>query len=276
MPTDILLLVLLAALLHASWNALIKSSPDKFLDIVLVTFCAALFAAAGLLVLAPPDAAAAGFIAASVGIHVGYFMLVGVAYRDGDMGNTYPVMRGAPPLLVAMASGPLLGQALSGPQWLGIALISGGILSLYVAGRGKSAIKPALLNAVVIAAYTLVDGAGVRVSGHPEAYTMWMYLLTAPLIFGLAWWRKPGMIGRHFRARWHLGLAGGACTLASYSLVLFAMTKAPVAMVAALRESAIIFGIIISAVVLKERLGMSRPVAAGIILLGIIAIKLGH
>lgn len=274
MSTDILLLVLLAALLHASWNALIKSSPDKFLDVVLVTFCAALVSAVCLLALSLPDAAAIPFIAISVAIHVGYFTLVGVAYRYGDMGNTYPIMRGAPPLLVAMASGPLLGQDLSLPQWLGVALISGGVLSLLLTARGKTAALPALLNALVIAAYTLVDGTGVRLSGQPEAYTMWMYLLTAPFIFGLAWRLKPGQIMVHFRARWYLGLTGGVCTLASYSLVLFAMTKAPVAMVAALRESAIIFGSIISVVVLKERLGLSRPIAAGIIFLGIIAIKL--
>jgi drug/metabolite transporter (DMT)-like permease len=274
MPTDILILVLLAALLHASWNALIKSSPDKFLDIVLVTSCAGLFSAVALLVIEPPAAASIAFIAASVMIHVGYFTLVGVAYRSNDMGNTYPIMRGAPPLIVALASGPLLGQALSLPEWLGIFLISGGILSLLLAVQGKAATWPAFLNALVIAAYTLVDGTGVRLSGAPEAYTMWMYLLTAPLIFGLALRLKPGGIVPHFRARWHLGLAGGACTLAAYCLVLFAMTRAPVAMVAAVRESAIIFGALIATLLLKERLALSRVVAAAIILLGILAIKL--
>jgi drug/metabolite transporter (DMT)-like permease len=274
-----MLIVLFAALLHASWNAVVKSSPDKFLDIVLVTSGAAALSAAVLPLLPLPWPASWPYLAASVAIHVAYFALIGAAYRSGDMSHAYPLMRGAPPLLVALASGPLIGERLSLGEWGGIFLICGGILGLLLVDRRTSSLagrttRFALINVVVIAAYTLIDGTGVRLSGNPVAYTMWLFLLTAPSILIWTLLSRRADITRHIYSRWHFGLIGGACTLGAYILVLWAMTQAPVAMVEALRETAIIFGIAISAFVLKERFGWSRPVAAAIILAGVITIKL--
>jgi drug/metabolite transporter (DMT)-like permease len=277
MPTDVLLLVLLAAFLHASWNAVVKSSPDKFLDIVFVSASAAMLCVVAIPFLPLPAGGSWAYIAVSAAIHVLYFVLIGAAYRSGDMSHAYPLMRGAPPLLVALASGPLIGERLSAGEWSGILLICAGILGLLMANPPAidtaRTTRLALLNAATVAAYTLVDGTGVRLSGHPASYTMWMFALTAPPI--LAWAiarRKEDALG-HLRARWHLVLTGGACTLAAYSLVLWAMTHAPIAMVAALRETAIIFGTAISAVVLRERYGYGRPAAAFVILLGVLALK---
>ncbi|HEY1611033.1 MAG TPA: DMT family transporter, partial [Paraburkholderia sp.] len=132
----------------------------------------------------------------------------------------------------------------------------------------------ALLNALTVAGYTLVDGTGVRLSGSPAAYTMWMFMLTALPILVWAMARHKAQALAHLRARWGCLLLGGACTLAAYSLVLWAMTKAPIAMVAALRETAIIFGTAISVFVLNERHGYSRPVAAVVILAGVVALKM--
>ena len=279
MSTAVMLLVLFAALLHASWNALVKSSPDKFLDIVLVTSGAAALSATVLPFLALPWSASWPYVAASVVIHVAYFLLIGASYRSGDMSHAYPLMRGAAPLLVAVASGPLIGERLSPGEWGGIVLICGGILGLLLVDRRTGGLagrttRFALINAVVIATYTLVDGAGVRLSGNSVAYTMWMFLLTAPAILIWPLLRRRDDITRHFYRRWHFGLLGGACTLGAYILVLWAMTQAPVAMVAALRETAIVFGTAISAVILKEQFGWSRPVTAAIIFLGVITIKL--
>ena len=276
-----MLLVLFAALLHASWNAVVKCSPDKFLDIVLVTSGAAALSALALPFLASPRPSGCGYVAASVVIHVAYFLLTGASYRSGDMSHAYPLMRGAAPLLVALASGPLIGERLLPGEWGGISLICGGILGLLLMDNRDSTLSApatrfALLNAVVIACYTLVDGTGVRLSGHPVAYTMWMFLLTAPAILLWPVLRRRSDVIRHLRGRWHFGLVGGACTLGAYILVLWAMTRAPVAMVAALRETAIVFGLAISALVLKARLGWSRPVAAGIILAGVVTTKLAQ
>ena len=224
-----------------------------------------------------PHRASWPHLAASTVIHIAYFLLIGAAYRAGDMSHAYPLMRGAPPLLVALASGPLLGERLSPAEWAGIVLISTGILGLVLASRGSlagSATRFALINAVVIAAYTLVDGTGVRLSGSPIAYTMWIFLLTAPLILLWPLLRHRTRLSSHLRARWHFGLLGGACTLGAYILVLWAMDHAPVATVAALRETGILFGIALSAILLKERLGWTRPIAAAIILAGVVLIKL--
>lgn len=274
-----MLLVLLAALLHASWNAVVKSSPDKFLDVVLVTSAAAALSATVLPFLSLPQSASWSHIAASVVIHIAYFLLVGASYRSGDMSHAYPLMRGAAPLLVALASGPLIGERLHAGEWCGMFLICGGILGLLLMDRRTSSLSArttrfALINAVVIASYILVDGTGARLSGNPVAYTMWIFLLTAPAILIWPLLRRRSDIVRHFYSRWYFGLIGGACTLGAYVLVLWAMTQAPVAMVAALREVSIVFGMAISAFVLKERFGWSRPAAAVIILAGALMIKL--
>lgn len=282
MSTGVMLLVLFAAVLHASWNAVVKSSPDKFLDIVMVTGGAAALCAVTLPFLPLPDSASWPYIATSAVVHIVYFLLIGAAYRSGDMSHAYPLMRGAPPLLVALASGPLLGERLTAGEWSGILLICGGILGLLLVtpagGNTARTTRLALLNAVSVATYTLVDGTGVRLSGHPVSYTvsytMWVFLLTAPPILAWAVMSRRVDVQRHFRARWHLALAGGACTLGAYVLVLWAMTRAPIAMVAALRETAILFGTAISAFILKERAGYSRPVAAVVILLGVVTLKL--
>lgn len=278
MSTGVMLLVLFAAVLHASWNAVVKSSPDKFLDIVLVTGGAAALCAVALPFLPLPDAASWPYIASSMVVHVVYFLLIGAAYRSGDMSHAYPLMRGAPPLLVALASGPLLGERLTAGEWSGILLICGGILGLLLVtpagGNTARTTRLALLNALAVAAYTLIDGTGVRLSGYPVSYTMWMFLLTAPPILAWAVMSRRVDVQRHLRARWYIGLAGGACTLGAYVLVLWAMTRAPIAMVAALRETAILFGTAISAFVLKERPGYSRPIAAAVILLGVITLKM--
>ncbi|MFK4441819.1 drug/metabolite transporter (DMT)-like permease [Caballeronia udeis] len=279
MSIGVVVLVLFAALLHASWNALVKSSPDKFLDIVLVTSGSAVFCVVALPFIALPMPASWPYVAASVVIHIVYLVLIGAAYRSGDMSHAYPLMRGLPPLLVALLSGPLIGEQLSAGEWGGILLICGGILGLLLVegrsgGMSRASTGFALVNAVAIAGYTLVDGTGVRLSAYPVAYTMWIFLLTAPPILAWALLRRRAGVVVHVRARWHLALIGGACTLGAYILVLWAMTQAPIAMVAALRETAIVFATGLSVIVLKERFGWGRPAAAAVILLGVIAIKL--
>jgi len=278
MPTNVLLVVLLAAFLHASWNAVVKSSPDTFLDIVFVTASTAALSVAIVPFLPLPAAGSWPYIATSAAIHVLYFTLIGAAYRSGDMSHAYPLMRGAPPLVVALASGPLIGERLSAGEWSGILLICAGILGLLFANPASAnttrTTRLALLNAATVASYTLVDGTGARLSGHPAAYTMWMFTLTALPILAWALARRKADALRHLRARWPRLLMGGACTLAAYSLVLWAMTRAPIAMVAALRETAIIFGTAISVFVLKERHGYSRPIAAVVIVLGVVTLKL--
>jgi drug/metabolite transporter (DMT)-like permease len=280
MSFQVMLIVLLAAFLHASWNAVVKSSRDKFLDIVLVTGGSGLLSALILPFLPLPDPSSWPYAAASVAIHVGYFALVAAAYRAGDMSVAYPVMRGTAPLLVTIASGPLIGEYLGPGAWGGVLLICAGVLCMTLApskapaGTTGNTTALALANAVVITAYTLVDGTGVRLSGHAAAYTMWVFLITALPLTGWALLRRRADLIAHCRSRWRFGAIGGVCTLGAYVLALWAMTQAPVALVAALRETSILFGTALSAVVLKERFGWTRHAAAVAVVSGAVVLKL--
>jgi drug/metabolite transporter (DMT)-like permease len=270
--------VLLAALMHAAWNAIVKSSPDKQLDTVLVTAGAAGVSVLSLFFLPLPAPQSWGYLAASALIHVAYFAFVAAAYRTGELSYVYPVMRGSAPLLTAIVAGILLAEPLGIGGWAGILLISAGILLLAANQwhRGKFDLPQTLFalgNAAVICLYTLVDGIGTRLSGSAFSYVGWMLAFNALLLAGVAVFRRPGALAAHARARWHLGLAGGLCTWASYAIALWAMTQAPLAMVAALRETSVIFGTVLAAVVLKERFGPIRYAAALLVCAGAIALK---
>lgn len=268
-------IVLFAAALHAGWNALVKGGGDKLMTTVTVTSSAAAIAVVALPFLPQPARESWPFIAASAGLQVVYYTLVARAYALADMSATYPLMRGSAPLLVALAAASFLGEPLTPKAWLGIAAICAGILFTAIqhqSGHGKG-IALALLNAVVIASYTLVDGYGVRRSGSPAAYTLWIFLLTGiPLAIWALRVRRAAFL-RQITGRWAPGLAGGGATVASYGLALWAMTFAPVAIVAALRETSILFATAIAGLALKENVGPARVAGACMIALGAVVLR---
>ena len=272
--------VLLGALLHASWNAMVKSRPDTFLATVLVAGGAGLLSALALPLQQAPAAESWPYIALSTAIQLGYYALLVAAYRDGDMSHAYPLMRGSAPLLVALASGPLLGERLGAVQWLAIGCICGGILALFFTTRARHPGAQrttvfALLTACMIAAFTVIDGIGVRKSGAPLAYTMWIFMFTAIGLVGWAAASRPGQLAAYARMNMGVALLGGAANLGSYSLALWAMTHAPVAAVAALRETSILFAVAIAALVLREKVGAQRLAAVALVACGAIAMRLG-
>jgi drug/metabolite transporter (DMT)-like permease len=270
MPIRVFAVVLFAAALHATWNAIVKSGGDKLLTTVLVTASASILAAAALPWLPQPDPASWPFIAASAALQVIYFVLVARIYQVADMSQTYPLMRGTAPLLVAIVGAVGFGASLSANMWIGVGIICTGILSMAVRIRAGDSrgIRLAFLNAAVIAGYTLIDGIGVRRSGAPAAYTLWIFLTAGLPLAAWAIGTRRGSIAFYARQNWRFGLIGGVGTLASYGLALWAMTVAPIAVVAALRETSILFGTIIAGLLLKERIGLARAAAAGIIALG--------
>ena len=277
MELSVFAIVIFAAALHASWNAIVKGGGDTLLTTVLVTASAALIATVSLPFLPPPARASWPFIAASTVFQVVYFVLVARTYRVSDMSLTYPLMRGTAPLLVALASVAWLGEPLSRFARLGVGVICAGVLSMAAAvqrGANRTGIVLALGNAIVIAGYTLIDGAGVRRSAAPAAYTLWIFLLTGVVLTAWAVIARPGSFRGYTRRNWHLGLIGGAGTIGSYGLALWAMTVAPVAIVAALRETSILFGTAISALVLHERVGRTRLMAVGMIACGAVVLRL--
>lgn len=295
MPAHAVYIVLFAALMHAGWNAIVKGGGDKLLSAVLITSAAALIAAVVLPFLAPPARVSWPFIAASVALQILYYALLAAAYRGGDLSHAYPIMRGTAPLMVAAVSAWLIGEPVTVARWLGIGLICAGVLGLAAhrpahnrahsthpahpghaeqAARHRSVTALALANAVVIAGYTVIDGLGVRRSGAPVAYTLWIFLLTGIelLLWGWIWRRRE--FGAYLRGQWPQGLAGGAGTVLSYTLALWAMTVAPVALVAALRETSILFATVISALLLKERVTLQRAGCIGLIVAGAWALRL--
>ena len=280
--------VLFGALLHASWNALIKSATDKSLDTALIHVMGAVVALPLLLLAGLPPPSSLPYLAASVIIHIGYYIALAGAYKHGDLGLTYPIMRGLAPLLVAIASGIVIGEALSLPGWLGVLGISGGVLLLglsraaFANSAHRAALGFALSNAVIIAVYTVIDGLGVRLAVE-HGGTALQYVSALFLIDGIPYFifvmsqRKAQQrveAWAYMRKRWPLALMGTLASLGSYGIALWAMTQAPVATVAALREVSVLFAALLGALLLKEAFGLQRGAGTLLIVAGIAALKL--
>ena len=272
-------LVLLGAALHATWNVIIKAGSDRLLDTVLVACGAASVAMLALPFVPLPEKGSWPYLCTSIVFNLVYFILVALTYQTGDLSYAYPIMRGSAPPLTAILAALTVGEPLSLGAWSGIALISGGILMLmgdsWRSGRLHLATAAfGLLNSLVIVAYTVVDGIGVRLSGNAWSYTLWLFVLIPLPLLTLVLFTRPRAFLSQLHARWKPGFVGGVCTTASYGLALWAMTFAPIALVAALRETSVIFGTVFASLFLHERFGLVRFLAAGAVTLGAVAIKL--
>jgi drug/metabolite transporter (DMT)-like permease len=270
--------VLLGALLHATWNALVRSGSDKFLDTVLVASGAGVFAACWLPFVSLPAVASWPYLIASTFIHLGYFTLIAMAYHHAELSFAYPIMRGTAPAFSAFAAAVLLNESPSVLGWTGVFVISFGVVILSVdswrlGSLRLSSLLFALSNAGVIAIYTIVDGQGARLSGNAFSYTGWMLLLTAVPIFLVSWFLRSGMVANYLRQNMVKGITGGACLVASYGIALWAMTRAPIALVAALRESSVIFAMLIAIYFLGERISGLRVLSVLLVVAGTIVIK---
>ena len=280
----IVLAVLCGAMLHASWNAMIKSGGDKSADTALLTVAAALVALPLLLWVGLPRLAVWPYVVASLVIHVGYYMMLVGAYRHGDLGLTYPIMRGCAPLMVALASSAFIGEVPSPAAWLGIFGITVGVALVGLANPGEAlhhrkALIFAFTNACLIALYTVIDGVGVRLDGDAMRYVLLLFVLDAFFYPVMVWLRRTrserATLRVYVRGRWPVSLLGAAASLASYAIALWAMTHAPVASVAALRETSVLFAALLGTWLLKERFGLQRAVGTGVIVVGVMALRFG-
>ncbi len=271
---EVTLAVLGAALLHAVWNALVKASEDKQLDTYAVAAGSGLIAAALLPFLPLPAPASWPWLAASAVVHILYFIFLAGAYRWGELSYVYPVMRGGGPIIVAATGALAFGEILRAGEWLGVLLICAGILAFASGAHDRRATWFALANAVVIGAYTLIDGAGARASDAPVSYTLWFFAANGLVITLLGLMQRGGAVPAYLRRRWLRAAAGGACALGAYGIVLWAMTRAPIALVAVLRETSVIFAAVIGAVLLKETMTRRRLLATGAVLAGLMVLKL--
>jgi phosphonate utilization associated putative membrane protein len=284
----VVLAVLCGAALHAGWNALVKSAGDKTVDTALVHFLGAWVALPLLLMVGLPQAASWPFIAASLFIHIGYYIALAGAYQHGELGMTYPIMRGFAPLLVALGSGTLIGESPTPAAWLGTIGITVGVAMVGLAHPGEAlhhgkALAFAFANAAIIAAYTFVDGLGVRTEvaagGSALRYILILFVLDGLPYPLLVWLRRTPAQRREIvayaRGRWPLAALGGTASIGSYAIALWAMTLAPVASVAALRETSVLFAALLGTWLLKEKFGLQRALGTVVVVLGVMALRLG-
>lgn len=278
MSLEVMIIVLFSAVLHASWNALVRASISKFHDTVLLVLGAGVWSLFFLPLVPFPAVESLPYLAVSVLIHVVYFSLVALSYRSGELSLVYPLMRGSAPVMSMIAAALLIKEYPSPGGWIGVLLISCGVLvlagdSLRFGTFRLASMLFALANACVIVVYTLVDGQGVRLSGHALSYTGWMFLGTGLLLLAISFAGQRGEMLTCIRTGWRRGLLGGGLSLASYSLVLWAMTHAPIALIAALRETSVVFAAIIAASLLKEPITRLRYASIFTVTVGAITMK---
>ncbi|MGD1037417.1 MAG: DMT family transporter [Roseiarcus sp.] len=276
--------VLGAALLHALWNSLVKSASDKFLTSARVCLWCGVVAFAAALSLPAPNRASAVFILASAIVHVLYFVLVGRLYRTADLSVAYPLMRGLAPLMAALIAGVTLHEIPSPLALAGVIALVTGVATMGLNGLAhgrvdRATIGVALVNSVVIAIYSVIDGEGARLAGptalHAFAYNAWADSLTAAFYAPLLLAYRGAGAARDLARDPLRSAAGGAAVFAGYALVVWAMTQTEIGAVAALRECSVVFAALIGVVFLGEPFRRARATAALLILAGVVALKLG-
>lgn len=278
MSGTVFAVVLLAAALHAVWNALVKGGADKAAAMGAVILGQGAAGAALLPFATLPGVESWPWLLAGVALHLGYQLFLIQSYRFGDLTQVYPIARGVAPLLVAGASALLLGVRFSQVELLALAMISVGIASISLVRRGDGVLQGkaamlALVTGVFIAAYSIVDGQGARIAGTALGFYGTLSALNALAFAGIVRLARPGLLTRAAALRRHLVLGGGA-SFTAYVLVVWAFTQAPIALVTALRETSIVFALLIGVFVLRERLNLARVLSTAITLSGAILLRL--
>lgn len=273
--------VLTAAGLHAGWNAAVKRQADPLLAVAGLAAGGVLCCLLALPWLPRPDAAAWPYLAASVIVHVPYQLALANAYRRGELGTLYALMRGTPPLLVAILTATVLqsatGDRLSPTSLCGVAVLCGGLLALLRARpQPGAALAFAATAAACTATYTLLDGLGARAAGSAAAYVCWHGVVQGSVVVGVVAARLgPGTLGAHLRAQAPLSLGGGVASMLAYALVLWAMTRAPIATVAALRETSVLIAAWLGVWLFGEPQTAHRWVATALVVTGGILMRVG-
>jgi drug/metabolite transporter (DMT)-like permease len=280
LPLSATLLVIVAAVAHASWNAIVHVIEDKTVALILINGWSALLALPVVFLAPLPDRSSWPWLIGSVVVHLGYMLLLVTAYRLGDFSQTYPIARGSAPLIVTVLAAVFVGELPQPVELAGVVVVSVGLASLvFAAGipgrREVPAVLAALATGGTIATYTVLDGTGVRSSGTVAGYIGWLMLLSSLTTLGVVAARRR-RTGRLLQLRRHagVGLIGAVLSLAAYGLVLWAQTKGALAPVSALRETSIVIGAIIGAVLFKEGFGPRRIIATAVVFAGVLLINL--
>jgi drug/metabolite transporter (DMT)-like permease len=275
MTASIAALVLFAALLHACWNAMLKGGRDGFWGMTVMGIATSLACAAALPFLPLPARASWPYIAGSALLHVGYNAFLVRAYRRGDFGSAYPIARGSSPLLVTLGAALVAQEVPTLIGMTGIVLVSIGIISLAFRGRQlpETGIFYALGTGFFIAAYSVTDGIGGRLSGSAVSYTLWMCVIWGATALPLYKFRRPGAaIWQGTRAT-GLAALGGVVSVLAYGIVIFAMTRAPMGSVSALRETSVLFAVLLARIFFGEKLTSRRVLSVLVIAAGALCLE---
>jgi len=274
----ITLLILLAAVMHAAWNALVKSSRDPLVELAALNLAGGIVSLPLIPALGLPGLAVVPFLAGNVLCHTAYYTLLLNSYSAGGLSLVYPIARGVAPLLVAAASVPLLGEPLGSGALIGVVLIALSIGSLAFAGGRRNfrprAVLLSLATGTSIAAYTLVDGAGARRATNAVSYIACLFVLDAFVLLPAVYLRRRGVAIERMRAHFRTGALSGVLAVAAYGIAVWAMTRAPIALVAALRETSVVVAAILGALLLGEPFGKHRVLASIGVAFGIVLLRL--
>jgi drug/metabolite transporter (DMT)-like permease len=270
--------VLAAALLHAGWNALIKTGGDKQASMLMLTLGHALIGALIVPFFPLPEGRVWIWIIGSGMIHMAYQLFLGFAYEHGDLSRVYPIARGTAPLIVTLVGAAILADAVSRVEYIGIFVLGIGILMMargvFTSGESRRMLPFALGSASATAGYSLIDGMGARISGEPFAYVGWLLIMSAvfytPVIIAL---RGRRVLVMSVKGRL-LGLVAAAASFTAYAVVVWAMTKAPIALVTALRETSVLFAVLLGWILFGDQMHRSKIAAAAIIVIGVIMTRM--
>lgn len=278
MTGGIFAMVIGAAMLHAIWNALVKSGADKTLGIAAVVMGQGVIAVLVLPFVAALDWSCWPWLVASVVLHIGYQFFLGSAYRTGDLTQVYPIARGVAPLIVAAVSVTLLGVVLRAMELVAIGVIAAGIMSLSLVRqrdglRNRKAAGLAVITGCFIAGYSLVDGTGARIAGTGLGFYAWSSLANTVFYAAIGSALRPGMM-RELRGMGKVVLIGGGASFVAYAMVVNAFMHAPIALVTALRETSIVFALLIGVFFMGERLDLGKVVSTLLTLCGAALLRL--
>jgi drug/metabolite transporter (DMT)-like permease len=277
LPLTVVLAVLAAAVTHATWNAMAHGIKDQTLAFALIGVGGIIVAIPLIIVTALPRPDCWPYLLASIVIHIFYNLLLMQCYRLGEFGQVYPLARGTSPLVVTILAAVFVHEHLAWPQIAGVLVVSAGLATLVLAGRrpGRAAFLAAVGTGLTIAAYTTVDGVGVRLSASPVGYIGWLMLLESLCVPMFALLRRREVVLKQPPRILLSGLAAGALSVLAYGLVLWAQTRGALAPIAALRETSVIFGAIIGTLIFREPFGRNRIAATVLVAAGILMLNIG-
>jgi drug/metabolite transporter (DMT)-like permease len=278
MSLDVFLAVLAAAAMHAGWNAIIKGGEDPFVAVTHVSLFSGAIALCFLPLVPFPMPEAWVWIAASAALHTVYRFMIICAYRSGDMAQVYPIMRGAAPMMTTVATALLIGELVSLTGFLAVACLSGGVFLMSlkggrIGGLNAIAVAFALCSAVSTCGYSLVDGMGARINGSGPGYAMWMFVCNSLTMQMIALFARGPSVYASLPRTALVSAGGGLMSMSAYFIVIWGMTKAPIALVASLRETSVLFGALIAMLILKEPMTRWRALASALVLVGMLLLR---